>query len=258
VGGPLVHIRAVPEGGPSGAPAVPTNLQHTFYSRYLGGLAPGFDRRQPLPATFAARYVQTVTNTFGTNLKIWREGAQPELTGCAGYRGSNPTAATQTRATAGNSFQPVTEIVRWDEHENVFTYNPGVLICCIAIIIQLPSTSSTTATSATYPPLASPAGDQAGFFYLNLNSGLAQGAPAYSSRASQGWIVSSLSVPGLYEVDFDAAWMGNGCTPAYQSTNANTSALINPAGLVPVCPENSRPEACKYLVPPYIGTNKNP
>ncbi|HKO54437.1 MAG TPA: hypothetical protein VJ276_01085 [Thermoanaerobaculia bacterium] len=30
---------------------------------------------------------------------------------------------------------------------------------------------------------------------------------------------------------------------------------LNPAGWVPVCPPNSRPEICQPGVPPYIGKN---
>jgi len=56
-GNPLVHIRAIPEGGPAGS-LVATNLPFTFYDRYQGGAltstARTVDRRQPLPSAFAA------------------------------------------------------------------------------------------------------------------------------------------------------------------------------------------------------------
>src|SRR5207248_9868767 len=73
-GNPLVPIRAIPEGGPANT-AVLTNLPFTFYDRYTVG-APNrkFDRRQPLPSAWAARFIQGGTGAFNTNLKIWREG----------------------------------------------------------------------------------------------------------------------------------------------------------------------------------------
>jgi hypothetical protein len=76
-GNPMVHIRAVPEGGAVGS--VPaggaTNLPYTFYDRYTPAGNRHVDRRQPLPALFAARYIQGGTGAFNTNYKIWREGS---------------------------------------------------------------------------------------------------------------------------------------------------------------------------------------
>src|SRR6185295_8324648 len=80
-GGPLVHIRATPEGGPAGTspPNPATSLPHTFYDRYIEGrtidriaVAPHLDRRQPLPSTFAAPWLDN--GTVFTLLTIWREG----------------------------------------------------------------------------------------------------------------------------------------------------------------------------------------
>lgn len=288
-GNPLVHIRAIPEGGPGGPAGVlspaATNFPYTFYSRYINGQSvPGFgtlplnlDRRQPLPATFAARYIQGGTGAFNTNYKIWREGSQGVPTGpCTVFLGSNANATTPTGATAGNSFMPITEIVRFDEHENPFTYNPNVIISpSVPANITLPEASSTPTSSATFPVLASPTGDLGGWMYLNLNSGLVDwvgGTPAPAGvqvnlalhpnfptpRPSQNWVVVSMTAAGLYSVDFDAAWLGNGCTPAIPSTNANTSGLIGPAGGVPVCPLGSNPAVCVPGVSPYIGTNATP
>ena len=44
-GNPLVHIRAVPEGGAAGAPTPVTNLPYTFYDRYTPRATPKTDRR---------------------------------------------------------------------------------------------------------------------------------------------------------------------------------------------------------------------
>src|SRR5204863_9782656 len=67
-GGPLVHIRAVPEGGPVGS-LVGTSLPYTFYDRYTAGLpSRTIDRRQPLPSTFAARFINGGTGALNANL----------------------------------------------------------------------------------------------------------------------------------------------------------------------------------------------
>src|SRR6185436_11181264 len=105
-GNPLVPIRAVPEGGPAGS--VPgTNLPYTFYDRYTAGIVPRtIDRRQPLPATWAARFINGGTGAFNTNFKIWREGIT--IGACTGAG----------LAAASNSNLAIREVVRFDEHEN--------------------------------------------------------------------------------------------------------------------------------------------
>ncbi|HEV2721176.1 MAG TPA: hypothetical protein VG323_14230, partial [Thermoanaerobaculia bacterium] len=104
-GGPMVHIRAVPEGGPAGASTL-TNLPYTFYDRYTTGFFfnRAVDRRQPLPSTFAPRYIQGGNGGFNTALRIWREGIVSGDGACSDF--------------IRNSNMPVTEIVRFDEHEN--------------------------------------------------------------------------------------------------------------------------------------------
>src|SRR6266550_2424604 len=66
-GNPLVHIRAIPEGGPANTPltGAQTNLPFTFYQRYQN-VTVNYDRRQPLPATFAARWIQGGANAFNS------------------------------------------------------------------------------------------------------------------------------------------------------------------------------------------------
>jgi len=247
-GGTLVHIRAIPEGGPRGSFAtVTSNLPFTFYDRYTAtGLPVGaprnVDRRQPLPSTFAARYIEGGVSTFGTNMKIWREGIN---------------VAACTTATA-NSALAVSEIVRFDEHEN-FLANitpPGLIISPVppgAPGVSLPETSSTpTSNTAVFPAMNFISGDVAGWMYLNLNNGgsvnfSAQGArlpvntPAQNIagfatngtvvRPSQNWVIVSMVAQGRFSVDFNAAWLGNGCSaPSAISQATNGTGTIGPAG----------------------------
>src|SRR5207244_5611713 len=104
-GGPLVHIRAVPEGGPAGS--VPgTNLPYTFYDRYTirSPANRTIDRRQPLPSVFAPRFIDGGTGGFNASLKIWREGVVGGDAGCSDF--------------VRNNAMPVADVVRFDEHEN--------------------------------------------------------------------------------------------------------------------------------------------
>ena len=209
-GNPMVHIRAVPEGGNAGE-SQPTNLPYTFYDRFTAALAQRtFDRRQPLPSAFAPRYIQGGTGAFNTELRIWREALTAE---CGKYQ--------------MNAIMTFAEIVRFDEHENstVFSLSCGIPECPpLWGIAFTPATSSTpTTNSSVFPPLAT-SGDIGGWFYINLDNG---GATAYSAarpgfthtttigqRGSQNWVVTSMFAEGRYAVEMDSLALGNGCSPS--------------------------------------------
>jgi len=251
-GNPLVHIRAVPEGGPAGS--VPgTNLPYTFYDRYTAGIVPRtIDRRQPLPSTFAARYIQGGTGAFNTNYKIWREGISTGA--CSG-----------AQAASLNSNLGIAEVVRFDEHENAQVRGGGVIISPPPPGAPgTPETGSYSAGSTTFFPPFTTSGDLGGWMYLNLNNGGSSNysvaragfTPAGSNtlvRPSQNWVIISMFAEGRYQVDFDSAWLGNGCSAAAILTT-NPGGLIGPAGGVPVCPAGvtCTPAAA------YTGTNATP
>jgi hypothetical protein len=56
-GSPMVHIRAVPEGGTPDERRDTVPFPNTFYSRFQPADRRTFDARQPLPSTFAARWI---------------------------------------------------------------------------------------------------------------------------------------------------------------------------------------------------------
>jgi hypothetical protein len=249
-GNAMVHIRAVPEGGAAGSQPG-TNLPYTFYDRYTVGNR-RIDRRQPLPALWAARYIQGGAGAFATNFKIWREGFGN---------------ATTCASVAPNAALPIAEIVRFDERENPFVFQ-GPQNCspaCGSNPGTLPETSATNTTNNTvYPVLGG--SDVGGWMYLNLNNGGSTGysvtntagtvitgagstsnlAPAGGTttvgpRPSQNWVIVEMfgSVgANRLSVDFDAAWLGNGCSPAafLSTANAPAGVPIGPAGGVFVCP----------------------
>jgi hypothetical protein len=228
-GNPLVHIRAVPEGGAAGSIVAPgttfTNLPYTFYDRYTPTLTRQIDRRQPLPSTFAARFIQGGTGAFNTDYKIWREGV-------------NTTACSSYALNTGTGMQ-VTEIVRFDEHENPTINSTAVVISPRqSTTVILPETSRTSTSNGIFPPLSTESSDVAGWMYLNLNNGgnsIYSVTPARAAgfavngttvRQNQNWAIVSMFAEGRFSVDFDAAWLGNGCSPAPAVSNAS-----NPAGL---------------------------
>jgi len=218
----MVHIRAVPEGGGAGSDAR-TSLPYTFYDRYTPASSRAIDRRQPLPSTFAARFVQGGPAAYWTNLNIWREGF-----------GSGSCTDAQTSST-----MTVAEVVRFDEHENPSTLGSDSLVSRP----RMPATSLTTSSSPSYPAMLSP--DRGGWFYLNLNNG---GSTTYSAhdaestttagpRPSQNWVTVTMFGSALLgnrlTAAFDAVSLGNGCSPAALPTSA---APIGPAGGVFACP----------------------
>ena len=254
-GNPLVHIRAIPEGGGAGLAAVATNLPFTFYDRYtIGATARTIDRRQPLPQAFAARWISGSTAFFDTQYKIWREGL---TTGGGTAATGNIAACTDY---AANATIPLQEIVRFDEHENA-----GVIGATGGVIVSpappttaqtTPETSRQGVTNALFPTVAGST-DVGGWTYFNLNNGgdatfnaaggpgtgtLVASVPPYSSTrpgfnivssnlqiagapagtfnrdVSQNWVILSMFAEGRYGVDQDANWLGNGCSAPFPLT----------------------------------------
>jgi len=233
-GNPMVHIRAIPEGGAASSTAV-VNFPYTFYDRYTPTAAPGrkADRRQPLPGTFAARFIQGGVGNMTTNLNVWREGTTV---------GDNGV----TCAVAVNAAITATEAVRFDEHENNLGLTgtpcpPGAPSPCIPVIasLALPEASSTPSSDSTFPQLTSPAGDVGGWFYFNLHNGSnvygnARAALAPYSGVSQNWVTvthAADAAAGRFSVEFDAASLGHGCSPRPAVTSLTSAApQIGPAG----------------------------
>ena len=205
-GGPLVHIRAVPEGGtPHARRASPVThdagFARTFYARYQSPLSPKLDGRQPLPSQFAVRWIEGGTGDFETSLKIWREARAGTDASCNDYAADDALA--------------VREIVVFDESENAVGSNNAR--------IALSAASRTGVDDANvYPQLAN--GANSGWMYLNLDRS------RRDEFATQSWVISSMRAEGRYSTEFDAIAMGNGC-----SAPAATSEVNSPSG-APIAP----------------------
>jgi hypothetical protein len=187
LGGPLVHIRAVPEGGAAGS-VVAGTLPHTFYDRYTKT-----DRRQPLPSTFAARVIEGGNGGFNSTLKIWREGYPASA--CGDY--------------ARNAVVPFADVVRFDEHENAMIIGPPPFELPLTPQAT-PLTVSVRSGNPLFPPVPYPpsGSDPAGWLYLNLNS------EATTARASQSWVVVDMFAEPTYAMEMPALAFDNGCAPA--------------------------------------------
>ena len=276
-GNPMVHIRAVPEGGPAGGAAIATNLPFTFYDRYQGGAATQadrtIDRRQPLPSAFAARWISGSTAAFETQYKIWREGFTTNTAGgvaaCDDY--------------VLNSQIPLVEIVRFDERENAGVLGTGLIFSPPTVTSPTtPETSRQAVTGGLFPTVAGST-DVGGWMYMNLNNGgnatalalhgitpynatrpgFGTGAGAlgrFPRDVSQNWVIVSMFAEGRYGVDYDAAWLGNGCSAALPASSAGVTGTaqgrIAPAGGVLVCPTGTTTQATGSTQ--CTGTNVTP
>jgi hypothetical protein len=212
-GGPMVHIRAVPEGGDfASRTADPeqyaTNLERTFYSRYHHGTRKRHDARQPLPSVFAARWISGGAGGFQTHYKIWREGIPGSEAACGTY--------------SVNGEMEAAEIVRFDEDENFTAF------ANVSPIEQTPRLAATSRVEVTdidiFPSFGGDA--VAGWIYLNLDN------DANDNFASQAWVVASMRAAGRFSVDNDVTALGNGCTPQVPFSEA-TNVHGTPIGPAP-------------------------
>ena len=212
-GSSMVHIRAIPEGGRGSTRLAydkyTVDFERTFYSRFQSAAAPKLDARQPLPSTFAARWISGGATGFETFYKIWREGLTSPTTACSSY---------PVRAGALS----LSETVRFDEDENPEAIPPSV-VPSFGPYPVLPATSLTNIDNESIYP-GSTTGAIAGWTYLNLD------IMSDDRFANQAWVVSSMRAEDRFSVDIDALPLGNGCSPPTPPTNAvGGRGVIGPA-----------------------------
>lgn len=213
-GGPMVHIRAVPEGGTAAERRnMPESYQisshRTFYSRFLPANMHTFDGRQPLPSLFAARWIYSnYTNEFKTKFKVWREALTGSDAQCGDY---------------AKNVAPIVEAIVFDEDENPkAVFDPDDFF---EILSYLPSASLTGIEDHSVFPHAT-TGAISGWVYLNLNT-----RSKDDTFARQAWVITSLRAWGNLSVDADALVLGNGCTPPVGESEVSkgNGTVIGPA-----------------------------
>ena len=145
------------------------------------------DRRQPLPSTFAARYIEGGTAAFHTEYTMWREAATAAAAGCV-----SPNASV-----------PYVSIVRFDDYENP-TVGAGTR--------AFPVAAAAATTSSAFPPRLGASVSGWMFLELDNRAGVSASSPFSVARPSQNWIVIKMQAEGRYGVEYDATAIGNGCT----------------------------------------------
>lgn len=212
-GSPMVHIRAVPEGGTAperlAAPEeYAVTFPRTFYSRFQPDGRKTFDARQPLPSLFAARWIHGSTSgQFRTTFTIWREGRTPLNAPCADY----------VKNVAG-----VVETVTFDEEENGQAAAVDIVICTPLVIENLiPNTARLSVADPVFPRPTT--GAIAGWVYFNLDN------CTRDEYASQNWVTTAMRAEGQFSVEMDATMLGNGCTPPLGDSEISAgTATIGP------------------------------
>ena len=211
-GGPMVHIRAIPEGRtPQTRSLFPTRFSQTFYGRLQPAAQPLLDARQPLPSVFAARWINGGTGDFQTSFRIWRQGVSAASANCADYEDNE---------------RPVAESIVFDEHENGEGSAPESCdITCIGVepISLRPSASIDVEPGSETFPQAILSAATSGWVYVNLDDD-----DAATLGAPQAWVIATMRAEGRYSVDFDAAWLGNGCSPFVPMTSYSDPSLPPP------------------------------
>ncbi|HEX2834320.1 MAG TPA: hypothetical protein VHW00_15025 [Thermoanaerobaculia bacterium] len=212
-GNPMVHIRAVSEGGTaserrSNPGQYEVTFHRTFYSRFLPDGNRTYDARQPLPAIFAARWIGDGGH-LDSRFKVWREGVVGPPA-CAAYRANT---------------MAFTDAVMFDENENAWSFEDPIIIDPpIFTDPALPLTSAFGHGDTNVLPRVT---NQAiaGWVYFNLDN---RNADDY---ASQNWVIVTMRAENELSLDMDAAILGNGCTPPIGITEVSTEngEVIGPA-----------------------------
>jgi hypothetical protein len=192
----LVRIKAFPGTFNPG--------EQTFYGRYVGGS--GADARQPLPATWASRFVHGGAFSGGTDLIVWQDsGRIVKPFAC----GTAPPGFPLRHA----------QIFTFDEQEQVVLPPP--------IFPQPPDpTANAFPAEANKVHLGGPAFPvpyDFGWTYLDLR---APGAGIFPDFR-QSWVATSLKAQGQYSVGFSATPLDSACDP--------------PPGALPASAQGGRP-----------------
>jgi hypothetical protein len=192
----LVHIEASATN-----PATSTPGQYTFYGRYVDWTA--VDNREPLPTTFAVRFLTGGPFDGGTHLIVWRDSKlQQGAFGCFWGPDYYPLGTEQ--------------IVIFDEQEH--SQVPET----IPVSPQPPEEGITPfpveAQSVAVGGDSFPVPYKFGWLFLDLNTAVDQvfDVPPADPAAAQAWVQAVMSGLGRYSVGFDAIQLDSACAARHQ------------------------------------------
>ncbi|HYO75133.1 MAG TPA: hypothetical protein VE010_01620, partial [Thermoanaerobaculia bacterium] len=165
------------------------------------------DGRQPLPSTFAVRWINGGAGDFHTSLKIWRNGVTGANAGCSAY--------------ARNGEIEFAEVVAFDEDEN----GEGKALSGICSIIPTCPADEpvylrsmlVSITDDDIFPMPILRDVTRGWIYLNLDDTTSR-FDVDPLGPHQNWIVATMRAEGRFSVDLTAAALGNGCSPIAPAT----------------------------------------
>jgi hypothetical protein len=129
--------------------------------------------------------------------------------------------ATTPARRVDDNVTAIAEIVTFDEAENAVGDVPVSRVSRDHSGVHAARDLLISVGGALYPQLDN--GAIAGWIYLNLDN------DAVDQIISQNWVIVSMRAEGRYSVDFDAAWLANGCSPEESISEVTTgSGIIGP------------------------------
>lgn len=191
---------------------------YTFYARYTEDEGHA-DNREPLGATWAARYLNVAAFSGGTDFTVWRDSTSSEISS-VGYN-----CVSNDASSGGPDWFPLNEVqvVAFDEVENAIELcfsGPGGVISPPDDAFDPPcfplETQRIASTNLGFRGISSPW--DAGWMYLNLAVGSdltdiypEDFDPNYADGA-QSWVSVSHSANGLYTVGLQAIELTSACS----------------------------------------------
>jgi hypothetical protein len=175
-------------------PGTFSNNDATFYGRYVNNS--GQDAREPLPASWAARYLNGGAFHGGASLIVWRDSGQKGMPFACGGR---------------PSWFPLSlrEYVAFDEEENPELLEPLPILPPPVYYNHIPAEANRMAlgTETVPTPFAY------GWIYVNLDiAGPTNFAP------SQGWVGSVLDAEGIFSAGFNGTPLDRACVAGDQDS----------------------------------------
>ena len=190
----LVHIEAYDlDDDSDGGEIAFAPGDYTFYGRYVG--FDGSDQREPLPSTFAARFLDGGIFTGGTDFLCWRDSkADPSPVAC----GSGPPSPMPL----GQN-----QVVIFDEEENPNTVEDTKISPAPEQQQNLLCPIEAQRTEIGGPSFPVPY--DFGWIYANLNTTTGAAVDPYA----QAWITPVMDADGRFSVGFDAIQLNSLCEP---------------------------------------------
>jgi hypothetical protein len=181
----LVHLEATGQSFVQEAYTAYVPGDMTFYGRYVAYTA--IDQREPLPSTWASRYLIGGGFDGGTDLTVWRDSNV-----------NTGSVSCSNNSTYGTSWYPltVTQGLIFDEEENPSIASGCPASPCIEEDLLIPLEAQLITVGSDELPVE----NNFGWVYLNLNH--AKGNVAAAGLA-QAWVGANMDADGRFSVGFE-------------------------------------------------------